>query len=381
MSTPLSIWEEAVALCADLEDKLLELGMIEAILSSEVHGAAKAESMETSRDLHTSVPRVSGVWTLTPTWPWWDGESGSFSTMEWSQHYDNDSEANSLDGSNVDRMLEKSVKAWTLQKYSRSWDKWAYFATYHKVEVMLPDMGALEIFLADLAELSGSLRFSKILRGIKNYYSKPVRPKKPLTRDNIIRFMDLARVGNLMDWRASFPMALCYQQLLRGAECFDMNGSNVVRGMNTFQVVVETLKNHPEGLEFSVPIDRERPSCVGRFMEDYIAKMGIRLGDPQSFFACKVAKTLGVWSSIPSVQVVASTMRAACKRLIKASGLDPGEYATHSCKRGAALEALKAGLTGPQIQDLGRWSSASMVARYSSGDTGLRSAMTDTFRP
>jgi integrase len=223
-------------------------------------------------------------------------------------------------------------------------------------------------------------RFSKILRGIKNYYSKPVRPKKPFTRDDIIRFMDLARAGNLMDWRAAFPMALCYQQLLRGAECFDLNVSNVVR-MNAFQVVVETSKNHPEGFEFSVPIDRERPSCVGGFMEDYVAKMGIRLGDPWSFFACKVAKTVGVWSSILSMRVVDSTMRAACKRLIKASGLDTGEYATHSCKRGAALEALKAGLTGPQIQDLGRWSSASMVARYSSGDAGLRSAMTDTFRP
>jgi hypothetical protein len=109
--------------------------------------------------------------------------------------------------------------------------------------------------------------------------------------------------------------------------------------------------------------------------------MGIRLGDPRSFFACKVAKTMGVWSAIPSVRVVDSTMRAACKRLFKASGLDPGDYATHSCKRGAALKALKAGLTGPQIQDLGRWSSASMVARYSSGDAGLRSAMTDMFRP
>jgi hypothetical protein len=174
--------------------------------------------------------------------------------------------------------------------------------------------------------------------------------------------MDLARAGNLMDWRAAFPVALCFQQLLRGAEYFDLNGSNVVRGMNAFQVVVETSKNHPEGFEFSVPIDRERPSCVGRFMEDYVAKMGIWLGDPRSFFACKVVKTVGVWSSIPSVRVVDSTMRAACKRLIKASGLDPGEYATHSCKRGAALEALKAGLTGPQIQDLGRWSSASMVA-------------------
>jgi integrase len=224
-------------------------------------------------------------------------------------------------------------------------------------------------------------RFSKILRGVKNYYSKPVRPKKPFTRVDIIRFMDLARAGNLMDWRAAFPTALCYQQLLRGAECFDLNGSNVVRGRNAFQVVVETSKNHPEGLEFSVPIDRERPSCVGRFMEDYVAKMGIRLGNPCSFFACKVAKTMGVWSAIPSVRVIDSKMRAACKRLIKASGLDPGDYATHSCKRGAALEALKAGLTGPQIQGLGRWSSASMVASYSSGEAGLRLTMTDTFRP
>jgi hypothetical protein len=142
--------------------------------------------------------------------------------------------------------------------------------------------------VANLAELSGSVsvsnlpiaavshfcnlegfpspfstpRFSKILRGIKNFYSKPVRPKKHFRKDDIIRFMNLARVGNLMDWRAAFPMALCYQQLLRGAECFDLNGSNMVRGMNAFQVVVETLKNHPEGFEFSVPIDRERLSCV-----------------------------------------------------------------------------------------------------------------------
>jgi hypothetical protein len=283
MSTPLSLWEDAVALCADLEDKLLEQGTIEAILSSEVHGANEYESMETSRDLHTSIPGVSGICTSIPAGLELGGGSGSISALEWSQHYDDDSEADSLDGSNVNRMLEKSVKASTLQKYNRSWDKWAYFATYHEVKVMPPDMRALEIFLADLAELSGSVsvsnqaiaavshfcnlegfpspfltpRFSKILRGIKNYYSKPVRPKKPFTRDDIIRFMALARAGNLMDWRTAFPMALCYQQLLRGAECFDLNVSNLVRGRDTFQVVVETLKNHPEG---------ERPSCVGRFM-------------------------------------------------------------------------------------------------------------------
>jgi hypothetical protein len=100
------MWEEARALCADLEDKLLELGTIEALLSPEVHGAAEAESMVTSGDLQTSVPGVSGVRMSTPAGPGWDGESGSFSTLEWSQHYDNDSKIDNLDGSNVDRMLE-----------------------------------------------------------------------------------------------------------------------------------------------------------------------------------------------------------------------------------------------------------------------------------
>jgi hypothetical protein len=46
-------------------------------------------------------------------------------------------------------------------------------------------------------------------------------------------------------------------------------------------------------------------------------------------------------------------MRAACKRLIEAVGLDPSLYASHSCKRGGALAAMEAGLSQVQIQDLG----------------------------
>jgi hypothetical protein len=39
-------------------------------------------------------------------------------------------------------------------------------------------------------------------------------------------------------------------------------------------------------------------------------------------------------------------------------------YATHPSKRGGALEAIKKGLSDIQIQELGRWSSTSMVPRY-----------------
>jgi hypothetical protein len=67
-----------------------------------------------------------------------------------------DSDASALDGTAVDEMLKKSVKTSTLAKYSRLWDKWACFASSHEVDVMPPDMRALEIFIVDTADLAGS---------------------------------------------------------------------------------------------------------------------------------------------------------------------------------------------------------------------------------
>jgi hypothetical protein len=49
-------------------------------------------------------------------------------------------------------------------------------------------------------------------------------------------------------------------------------------------------------------------------------------------------------------QVGSSTKLNACKLLIVAAGLDPATYATHSSKRGGALEAMKKGLSDIQIQ-------------------------------
>jgi hypothetical protein len=127
-------------------------------------------------------------------------------------------------------------------------------------------------------------------------------------------------------------------------------------------------------------VDGSRASCVGQFLADFIVKMGIIVGDPKSFFACKVASTKGVFKAVPSVKVANSTMRSSCKRLIEAAGMDSSSYALHSCKRGGALAAMEAGLSQTQIQDLGRWASASMVGRYTSGDPSAREAMSETIR-
>jgi hypothetical protein len=98
-----------------------------------------------------------------------------------------------------------------------------------------------------------------------------------------------------------------------------------------------------------------RPNYVGVFLVDYITVVGIKLGGKKSFFACKISGRVSGRSaslkSVPTSKLAVSTMRACCKDLIKAAGLDPMAYATHSSKRGGAIEAMKASLsdTGPRL--------------------------------
>jgi hypothetical protein len=224
-----------------------------------------------------------------------------------------------MDAGNVDKLLASSVKKATAVKYGRIWDKWAIFAAVHYIEAMPPEVRGLEIFIADTAELSGSAgvattaaaavahycalegyvspfgcpRFGKLLRGIRNAHGKAARPKKPFTPDHIVTFMLLARRGSLREWKSALPLVLCFQQLLRGAECFDLNGSNVTRMPDFFSVEVETSKNHPEGFSFRIPVDEKRPNCGGVFFADFVTVMGIALGDPKSFFACRISKSGG----------------------------------------------------------------------------------------
>jgi hypothetical protein len=61
-----------------------------------------------------------------------------------------------LDLTSVDRMFASSVKPATASKYGRIWEKWAAFATFYKVKIMPPEVRALEIFIVDSAEFSGS---------------------------------------------------------------------------------------------------------------------------------------------------------------------------------------------------------------------------------
>jgi hypothetical protein len=269
----LNLGAEALALCNSIQAKVAELEALEA----QIVAQDKAEARPSGTSIPLSRSNRKGVVLAVQPIPV-AGAAGpmadSDSSMEEAE--DEYEEYNTM--SAVELLLKRSVKGSTMVKYGRLWDKWIFFAAYHGVDVMPPDMRGLEIFLADTAMLSGSggvaaataaavahfcalegyispfsaPRFSKILRGFRLEYSKPVKPKKPFLRKHIIAFMEFARFGSVLDWRAALPMALCFQQLLRGVEAFDLNGSNVVRHTGFFDVTVELSKNHITGFSFNL---------------------------------------------------------------------------------------------------------------------------------
>jgi hypothetical protein len=405
----LAMAREAASLCSSIQVQLAELAAMEAAGATEIEAGPSGMAPSPSAPGTSTAATITLVRaratratkTSTPIRPSSEveGDYEDFGTVT-------DDDDAMLDGTNVELMLERSVKPSTREKYSRLWDKWVAFSIFHELSTMPSEMRGLEIFLVDSAELSGSAgvanstaaavahfcalegyhspftspRFAKILRAIRLSHGKVAKPRMSFNKGHIMTFMDTARAGTILDWRAALPMALCFQQLLRGAECFGLTGANVTRHLDYFMVEVAEAKNNPEGFSFKVPIDASRTHCVGTFLADYIVKMGVILGDPASFFACKVAKVRGITRSTASVKVANSTMRAGCKRLIEAVGLDSTRYASHSCKRGAALTAMDAGLSHVQIQDLGRWASSSMVLRYAGGDSSARQTAAEAVR-
>jgi hypothetical protein len=127
-------------------------------------------------------------------------------------------------------------------------------------------------------------------------------------------------------------------------------------------------------------VEDGRLNCVGGFMSDFIEVMGITLGDSKSYFACKLTQAGSTLKAAALEKVVSSTMRNSCKLLIVAASLNVSSFATHSSKRGGNLEAMKQGLTDVQIQELGHWSSASMVARYIRGSEEARDNLANVVR-
>jgi hypothetical protein len=159
----LAMAREAASLCSSIQVQLAELAAMEAAGATEVEAVAgtlpsvpstsAAATITPARGGTTSARATRATKTLTPIRP--------SSEVEAEGDYKNfgmvsDDDDATLDGSNVELMLEKSLKPSTREKYSRLWDKWVAFSIFHGLSTMPPEMRGLEIFLVDSADLSGS---------------------------------------------------------------------------------------------------------------------------------------------------------------------------------------------------------------------------------
>jgi hypothetical protein len=180
-----------------------------------------------------------------------------------------------------------------------------------------------------------------------------------------------------------FPHATCFQQLMRGEEAYNLNGANVEESAGVLKLVGVKAKNHrlgyPQHLVF--PVDVGRLYCVGFFIKEYMGRCWIVAGNKHHLFACKIVKKRsGLYEAFPEIKVTKRTMWDDGKRMIKAIGLDPSRFASHSAKRGGALAAAQAGLNDVELTRVGNWKSPNMAALYLRGSEEFRTQLIDSFR-
>ena len=116
---------------------------------------------------------------------------------------------------------------------------------------------------------------------------------------------------------------------------------------------------------------------AGQLVIDYMDKFGIVPGGPGFFMPVITAKDV----IIRSASLGYDTLRRSIKALLSGLEMDPDVYGTHSCRRGAATEMLKAGATTAQTREMVRWKSDAMVATYVRSNPALRKQLTSMIAP
>jgi hypothetical protein len=159
----LNLGSEALALCDSIQAKVAELEALEAQIVAQDKAEARPSGTSTPLSRSKSkgvVPGFEPIPVAGAPRPMVDSDSSMEEAEEEYEEYDAMSAeeggeyldpGDSMDDSNVELLLKRSATGSTMVKYGRLWDKWIFFAAYHGVDVMPPDMRGLEIFLADTA--------------------------------------------------------------------------------------------------------------------------------------------------------------------------------------------------------------------------------------
>jgi hypothetical protein len=169
-------------------------------------------------------------------------------------------------------------------------------------------------------------------------------------------------------------MSMCFSDFLRFAEvvAVQLEDISVRKGFISFRV--RKAKNHCLGFDVTLPLDEKRRYCVGAFLLCFL-EPGLKWSPGDVGFLCCRMDTSGFR---PASAVGYSTLHAACKELIKASGLDPSRFSTHSAGFDA-MAAVSAGCSDAKLTLLGRWRSANTEGQYVHDGPYFRRRLSKTF--
>jgi site-specific recombinase XerD len=285
----------------------------------------------------------------------------------------------------ADKYVKKSVAVGTMKAYKKEWRNWLNFARERGYRLAPPRPLDLEDYLvlsvatrasvAVLETISASVnwhcaevgapspfedrRITLMVRGMKSDFRRPAQPRLPFTKSHIRAFMDLGTPDNLGAWRAAVILSVCFSDFLRFSEVVNVRLEDIEVSKGSVCFRVQKAKNHRLGFDVTLSVDKKCKYCVGAYLLRFL-ESGLRwLPGSSGFLCCKIEK-----GRLPSQSIGYSSLHASCKSLIKAAGLDPSKFSTHSGKRGSATTAVSAGCSDAELTSMGRRRSANTGTSY-----------------
>ena len=289
------------------------------------------------------------------------------------------------------RFFLASVAPGTLSLYARKWKEFQGFCLERKVS-SIPSEDSVKSFILALADrekvsLSGidsslaaisffcsknnytspfpSSRLARLVKGIRNAHSVPIKQKTPLTPDDLKKMIDLcfSNPDNVIFLRVVLVSALCFTLCLRQSEAANLTSHNIEKIGGKYKLQIRRSKNQKRGFTKFVKVDSKNKYDTGFLLERYLRKMNITLSSavPACPVFCRYYTSPAGLLTPQHKAVSLSTLSSQFKRVVAAIGLDPTKYGTHSCRRGFASEAAELGADSRELAAMGNWAVGSTV--------------------
>jgi hypothetical protein len=285
----------------------------------------------------------------------------------------------------ADKYIQKSVAPGTMRGYKREWIRWLKFAKKRGYWTAPPQPTELEDYLVNevatrksvsvLEAISASVswhcaevgkpstfedkRIMLVVLGMKALFCRSAQQPFPFTRLHMRKFMDIGRRSPRL-WRVAVIQSVCFTDFLWFSEVAFVRLEDVSISKKKVSFRVQKAKNHRLGFDVCLPVDKKRRYCVGAYLVEYLEKAVRWTHGDSGFLCCNVDGS----KFLPEFSISYSSLHSSCKEMIKAAGLDPKVYSTHSAKRGSRTATVVAGCNNAEVTLMGRWRSANNGRQY-----------------